>query len=127
MTHSDDDELQSAFEQLRDDDRARTPAPEFRAVWTYAESRARAIRRPRTMTPLWIAAAAGVVLALGLAFRGSRQPDATLDTGGATLSTWTSPTASLLNISGRALLAPPPILSSILDGAAPAPVPRKGD
>lgn len=135
MKQPDDDELRAAFDRLRNDDRTRKPAPEFRAVWDRAEARARTARRTRTMAPLWIAAAAVVVLAFGAAVRRHHDRDAAVvDDSTAlvqaalpSLSTWTPPTASLLNTSGRALLAPRPILSSILDGAAPAPVQRKGD
>jgi hypothetical protein len=50
-----------------------------------------------------------------------RRADATESSGGGntlSISTWKSPTASLLRTSGSEALAPPKVLSSILDGAS---------
>jgi hypothetical protein len=80
---------------------------------------------------VWIAAAAGIVLTVGIAIRETRQQgvgpyDRSAQSFGGddtvSISTWRSPTASLLRTSGSGLLAPPRILSSVLDGASRAAV-----
>lgn len=133
MNEPADDELRARFEQLRDDDLARVPS--FRASWDRAELRARTPRRGPGRALLWLAAAASVVLTVSVALRepGVREParvaaDSTPPEANVTpsISTWRSPTAGLLRTSGRDLLAPPSLLSSILGGVAPAPAQRKG-
>jgi hypothetical protein len=129
-----DDELQSRFDQLRAGDRARRP--EFRALLDRAESGARS-PRPTRPAVLWtVAAAAAIVLAVGIAIqRGGRDsaripPDASASAAPAAFAGprhWTSPTATLLRTPGREVLAPPSILSSVLDGITRMPVQPKGD
>lgn len=128
MNSPNDDELRADFEALRQEDDVR--APDFRAVL----SRPQAIDAPRRrrLHPLWIAAAAGVLLAVGIAFREAQhgtfgppaQATSSLDGDITSLTKWRSPTASLLRTSGSAALSAPRILSSILDGASHAAVQR---
>lgn len=123
MNFSSDDELRARFEALRSDDSDR--APDFHDI----VERARTLdaQRRHGVRPLWIVAAAGVVLAAGIAFQQARnhgvgrRADATGSPGGGatpSISTWKSPTASLLRTSGSEAFATPKVLSSILDGAS---------
>jgi hypothetical protein len=123
MNFSSDDELRVRFEALRSDDS--DGAPDFREML----ERARTLdaQRRRGVRPLWIVAAAGIVMAVGIALQqtrnrsAGRRADATDSSGGGntlSISTWKSPTASLLRTSGSEALAPPKVLSSILDGAS---------
>jgi hypothetical protein len=124
MNFSSDDELRARFQALRSDDSDR--APDFNDIL----QRARTLdaQRRRRVRPLWIVAAAGLVLAAGIAIQQTRnrgigrRADATDSSGGGdtpSISRWTSPTASLLRTSGSEALAAPKVLSSILDGASP--------
>jgi hypothetical protein len=122
MTNPSDDELRAPFDALRREDGSR--APGFRAV--LERERTIVSRRPFT-DPLWIAAAAVIVLAVGIAVRESRQRDAaraatiaSFDGSTPSITQWRSPTASLLRTPGTGVLAPPRIFSSILDGASRA-------
>ena len=134
MNQPGDAELRDRFSELRRLEGRR--APEFRTLWIGAAAAGRVTRRRRVPALLWLATAAGVVLATGVAIRRSHDRNQVLtDTASTpwragaaqTISTWRSPTEGFLRMSGSALLGPPSILSSILDGAAPASVPRKGD
>lgn len=124
MNFSSDDELRARFEALRSDDSDR--APDFHDI--VERARTLEAQRRRGVRPLWIVAAAGVVLAAGIAFQQTRnrgigrRADATDSSGGGdtlSISRWKSPTASLLRTSGSEALAAPKVLSSILDGASP--------
>jgi hypothetical protein len=126
MTLPDDDDLRARFDALRQADRARTP--DFRTVLDRAEV-AHASPRRRGQPLVWVAAAAGIVLAFGITLHQVRDRGADRHAGGVapssssdavSISTWTSPTASLLRTSGGEMLASPRLLSSILDGAARA-------
>jgi hypothetical protein len=122
-----DDDLRARFAELRNDDHAR--APDFGAVLTRAELRARTTAYPRIVRVAWIAAAAGIVFSAGILFQQSRGRDLVPPGSGqaATISTWTSPTADLLRTPGSELLAPPSLFSSILDGATGATIQPQGD
>jgi len=128
-----DDELRASFLELRDADAAR--APEFRSL---------AHRSPMAPPPTisgfaWrrrlplIMAAATALLVLGIAReigrRGREERVAAVLTSGVTppIVAWQSPTQGLLNISGRELLAPSPVLSSVLGARPYVPIQRKGD
>jgi hypothetical protein len=128
MNFSDDDELRAHFDALRRHDRDR--APDFRAMLDRARSTNSPARR-RAFSLIWIAAAAVMVLAVGIAVRETRQHGAgrydgsTGSFGGGdtvSISNWKSPTASLLHTSGSDVLASSKILSSVLDGASRAAV-----
>ena len=125
MTDTNDDELRVRFDVLRDHDRGVTP--EFRQLLEAAPGRSRSAGRGRVRSERWLAAAASIVIAALLAAqllnRGARArvPDATA------ISTWQSPTAGLLEMPVKELLAPPPLLSSVFDGVATMSVQSKTD
>jgi len=126
MMRTDEELLRAHFERLRAHDLAHTPA--FRAVVQDARARSTTVH-PR---PAWLAslaAAALVVLSLGIAIyqRRVEAPIANRGTPTVTITTWKSPTDGLLRISGQELFAPPSVLSSVLDGATRSALPRKGD
>ena len=115
-----DDELRDRFGVLRRADGVR--APEFPPVAqlrssTLAEA---AVHRSSTV---WLAAAAALVVGLVATQRFLATRDATAQS----LTSWQSPTNSLVPASGRAVLSPPPLLSSVLDGATTSALWRKGD
>lgn len=129
-----DDELRDRFRLLRDDDRAGAPA--FRETWDAAAGRT-PTTTPWRLNPVFaLAAAAGVLLAVGLAFRAARDRDSARQLADSTVSsplvaasitTWTSPTAGLLRTSGSELLGTPSLRTSILDRVVPAPVQPRGN
>ena len=93
MNFSSDDELRVRFEALRSDDS--DGAPDFREML----ERARTLdaQRRRGVHPLWIVAAAGIVMAVGIALQqtrsrsAGRRADATESSGGGntlSISTW---------------------------------------
>lgn len=125
MNDMNDDELRARFARLRDADRGNVPP--FGTLLERAEVRVRSVPRTRTLAPVWLAAAAVVVVATGVVLRRSNDRDRSSAPAATTISNWKSPTASLLRVSGRDLLAPPSILSSTLDGALRSPVKPKGD
>ena len=127
MIDREDDELRASFHQLRVDDVAR--APEFRTLFESAGSVAsRPARRFGSSRTLRIvAAAAGMVLVLGIAREISRRVRVTRAALVPAITTWTSPTQGLLRTSDRELLAPSPLLSSVLGATARAPIQRKGE
>jgi hypothetical protein len=123
MNFSSDGELRARFAALRAEDSDR--APGFRDIMERA--RTLDVQRRHGVRPLWMVAAAGIVLAVAIAFQqtrnrsAGRRADATNSSGGGdtpSISTWKSPTASLLRTSGSEALAAPRVLSSILDGAS---------
>ena len=121
-----DDELRARFEALRREEHGR--ARGFRTIL----DRPRPLDVPhrRRIHPLWIAAAAAVVLAVGITFREawhrgfdpSAEVASSFDEGTVSITHWRSPTASLLRTSASEALESPRILSSILDGASRAAV-----
>jgi hypothetical protein len=124
-----DEELRTSFSTLRQEDAHATPS--FQALVDGARShptmvvRRFAWRKLRALT----AAAAIIVIALVAAreiARRARPRASTLATA-ASITTWTSPTRGLLRTSSRELLAPSPVLRSVLGDITPLPVPRKGD
>jgi len=114
-----DDELRTRFRELRRVDTA--GAPGFPTVVDQAEAR-RARATPYRLPLVWLTAAAAVVVGLfATRFR------ATSDAAPPSITTWQSPTSSLVPASGRAVLSPPPLLSCVLDGATSSTIWRKGD
>ena len=131
MIEHEDDELRTSFRGLRDDDIAR--APDFHSLTQGAKAPVigtlAATRRWRRSVPL-IVAAATLLLVLGIARQISRHTHTSGAASSgtiATITTWRSPTQDLLRTSGRELLAPAPLLSSVLGDIPPVPIPRKGD
>jgi hypothetical protein len=123
-----DDDVRSHFDALRRDDQARTP--DFRSVLNRVEL-PRPVPLRRTRPLLWVAAAAGLMVSAGIALHEQRERAANRFTdsvalsatsNSASISTWKSPTASLLRTSGGEMLTAPRVLSSILDGATNAAV-----
>ena len=119
MTPTNDDELRERFEALRTADRARTP--DVQALLGTARASAHLATPSRTPVLIGLAAAAGIVLMIGIALRASHATAPSIEM-------WQSPTAGFLRTPGDELLrAAPSIESSVLDGAAPSMTPRKGD
>ena len=154
MSLLEDTDLKSRFVELREDDQG--CVPEFGAMWDRvkagkreAGSGKRATGRVATesgrveaggdpgagsarlvrLAAVWgaVAAAAGVLLMFGFTSRRWRDREASSIVMQPSISRWRSPTAGLLMVPGRELLAPRAILSSVLDGATRMPVQRKGD
>jgi len=115
-----DDELRARFRELRHEDGIRTP--EFQAVVDRAvDERAKATLH--RLPVVWLAAAAAVVVGLVV----TQRFHTTSDAAAQSITTWQSPTSSLVPASGRAVLSPPPLLSSVLDGATSSALWLKGD
>ncbi len=121
MTALSDHELRARFDALRAADER--DAPGLRAVLDRARrapaADARLMARRRLQVALSIAAA--LLLAVGVS-RISRRPAFVPPP----LSTWTSPTASLLHTPGSELLASPALLSSVLDQLTSMSPPHQG-
>jgi hypothetical protein len=124
VNHPDDDQLRARFDQLRDDDRASVPP--FHVQWDRVAAAVHSAPRRRRFSPVGLAAAAVLMLGAGIVVRRASDADR-FRTTPTTISGWTSPTASLLHTSGGDLFAPPPLLSSALDGVIQTPVTLKGE
>lgn len=111
-----DDELRARFGQLRDADGGDAPS-----VGTLV-SRAPVDRRATTARRAAVAIVAMCVVAGGsvLARQRSHRP-------APSVARWQSPTTSLVPTSGQSVLAPAPLLSSVLDGATTSTLWKKGD
>jgi hypothetical protein len=119
MNHPDDEQLRARFSALRDYDRE--SEPELRGMLDRARSRARSGTRAAARTLQWVAAAACLVLGAALLV-GKTRHDVAAPGPVSNLpveSDWQSPTAPLLETRVRALMAPPPLLSSVFDGVVP--------
>lgn len=112
-----DDALRACFRKLRDHDAANLP--DFSTL-----TRPRT-RRPATSPLVWLGAAACIVVVAGSAIQWTRDRTGRIEPSG--ITTWRSPTASLLDVSGRDILAPAPILSSVFDGVTRRSIVPKGD
>ncbi len=115
-----DDEFRARFRDLRRMDAA--GAPEFPTVVDQAEA-GRAKATPYRWPLVWLTAAAAVVVGLFA----TQRFRATSDAAAQSITTWQSPTNSLVPANGRAVLSPSPLLSSVLDGATSSTIWRKGD
>lgn len=113
-----DDELLDRFARLRDGDVERAPN------WRSLVARGPIDRRP---TPVRRAGAA--VIAAGVLIGGGVVARRALTERGPVLSMsgWQSPTASLVPTTEQSVLAPAPLLSSVLDGATTSTLWKKGD
>ena len=115
-----DDDLRARFGELRATDAA--TAPGLSAVLHLVRNQPRRLR-PRAAGLFLIGAAASIaaltfgVRQLGVQTR-AKQPVVTV---------WRSPTSSLMPANPQTVLAPPPLLSSVLDGATSSTIWRKGD
>lgn len=122
MNGGPDDGLRARFDALREADGRRVPA--FRAMLgrrAHASPPA-ALPRRAWLRALVLAAAAAIVLALGLTITPGRG-----DFAPQPLSTWTSPTASLLRTPGSDLLASPGLVASPLDQLITTLAQREGN
>jgi hypothetical protein len=127
MIEHEDDDLRACFHRLRDEDVARSP--EFRMLVDAAQSTVSRAAGPfSSRRPIrLLAAAAGIVLALGVGREITRRARAVRAGVVPSITTWRSPTQGLLRTSDRELLAPSPLLSSVLGAAARIPLQRKGE
>ncbi len=112
MTPTDDD-ITPRFEAMRRVDAA--AVPQLDALLARPASH----RRRRLALPVAVAAAAMIVLAVGIRYSASRTP--ITPTIEASILAWRSPTASLLHLPGNELLHTVPTLkSSLLRGTSPS-------
>jgi hypothetical protein len=119
MTSS-EDELRARFGELRAAEAA--AAPGLLAVMHGARRESR--RSPRRRTAMLLVGAAASIVAVTLVIRQVRLEAAAKL---ASVAAWRSPTTSLMPTTPHSVLAPPPLLSSVLDGATSSTLWRKGD
>ena len=114
MSEIKDDDLRRRFSTLRQQDQRHEP--QFREVLNRAELRGE--KAGSAPTWRWIAVAASIVIAAGVVITKARDRDdeRPVAIGVPAITSWQSPTAGLLQTPSRALLAPPPLLSSVFDG-----------
>jgi hypothetical protein len=124
MSDLNDEELRARFGALRKHDRA--TAPDFRQLLDYPEGTRRKTLAPVPSRIHWVAIAASLVLAAALVIGKSRQRNDARPGNRdiPSISTWQSPTAGLLNTPSRALIDPPPLLSSVFDGVTQTALPQ---
>jgi len=115
-----DDELRARFRELRRGDGA--GVPEFPAVVDRG-SGVPAKPSPYRLPVVWFAVAAAVVVGLVA----TQRFRATNEAAAQSITTWQSPTSSLVPTSGRVVLAPPSLFSSVLDASTSSALWRKGD
>ena len=115
-----DDELRARFGELRA--AQSVGAPSVSAVLNRAPHSSRPIARRTSVLLVFGAAASIGALMFAARQLGVRTP------ARETLATqWPSPTTSLMPVNPQSVLAPPPLLSSVLDGATSSTLWRKGD
>jgi hypothetical protein len=115
MSEMKDDDFRRRFGALKEQDRRHEP--QFREVLNRVELHGRDEAGSAT-TLRWIAAAACIVIVAGFAISEAhdRGDERLVPTEAPAITSWQSPTAGLLQTPSRALLAPPPLLSSVFDG-----------
>ncbi len=113
-------DLRARFESLREMEQA--SAPDFQDV-VEVKSAARIPTRRSAGAWVGLAAAAGVVVAAAMILQGPSRATSSTDR----VTSWQSPTTSLVPTNGQTVLAPPPLLSSVLDDATASTLWRKGD
>lgn len=115
-----DEELRARFGELRAAESS--AAPGVSAVLHRTRGAARpALRRTSVFL---LAGAAASVAAITFVVRQARIQASARQ---AAVTTWRSPTTSLMPGNPQTVLAPPPLLSSVLDGATTSTLWRKGD
>jgi hypothetical protein len=119
-----DRNLRQEFDALRESDRQ--SAPEFGTIWSRAKSVAEIGVSDTPPAIRWIPLAASVVIGGLLLFGAMRQKAISPKEPAVTptITTWQSPTDALLRTSGKTMLAPASIFSSVLDGVAAVAVSR---
>lgn len=115
-----DDQLRAQFGELRSAESA--AAPGLLAVLRRTRHESRPTRH-RAAVILLVGVAASIA-AITLAVRQVRLQTSAAQTA---LTGWRSPTTSLMPANPQSVLAPPPLLSSVLDGATTSTLWRKGD
>lgn len=120
-----DDQIRSGFADQRAHDRMGVPP--FDDVIMRPETATSATRR-RKARALWLAGTITVSMAAAaVAFGFIRQPGRRAVPRQPAVVAWRSPTASLIPASTQPVLAPAPLLSSVLDGATASTFWHKGD
>jgi hypothetical protein len=115
-----DDELRARFGELRAAESAASPGLSTVLHRARRESRP----SPRRRTAMLLVGAAASIVAIALVVRQVRLQVAAKQ---ASVAVWHSPTTSLMPANPQSVLAPPPLLSSVLDGATSSTLWRKGD
>jgi hypothetical protein len=114
-----DHELRARFGELRDADGAGAPDVSGVVARTPIDRRATIARRSGAML---LAVAAVVLIGVVVA----RRPRA-VDGSSVSITNWKSPTTILIPTTRQSMLAPDPLLSSVLDGATASTLWHKGD
>jgi hypothetical protein len=119
-----DHDLKKAFDALRQSER--DSAPSFDAVWRRAKATAEPEQRESRSVVRWVPLAASVIIGALLLFALEREktPRLIRDARVPAISTWQSPTASLLRSPTQFLTTSTSVMSSVLDGVATA-IPTK--
>jgi hypothetical protein len=112
-----DHELRARFAEMRESDGARVPGLAGLVARTPIAQRATNARR-------FVVAIAAVTVVIGGGVLARR---AAVDAPDESTARWQSPTTSLVPNSGQSVLAPAPLLSSVLDGATTSTLWKKGD
>jgi len=115
-----DDELRARFSELRAAESVEAPGLSTVLHRARRESRPSSNRR----TTMLLVGAAASIVAITLVVRRIRLQAAARQ---ASVAVWRSPTTSLMPANPQSVLAPPPLLSSVLDGATTSTLWRKGD
>ena len=124
MNQFEDAELRALFAELREHDGV--SCPEFDAMGRRAGTGRHRLPSARAAA-MWVTAAACLLAGIGFIVKPWRSRETTRLVSAPSISTWRSPTAALLRTPARDLLAPRPILSSVLDGTTRIPIQTKGD
>ena len=115
------DDLRARFGELRSAESA--AAPDLSSV--LRRVRREPLRASRHAAPVALVAAAAAIAALTLVVVRQRRFETPAKRP--SIATWRSPTLSLVPATSQSVLAPPPLLSSVLDGATTSTLWRKGD
>jgi hypothetical protein len=124
MNDISDDELVERFSSLRNNDAH--SEPEFGALLDRSRSHQQVRSRGVAPAARWVTAAATIVIAAALLF-GRRRESGNRATTAAPMGDWQSPTVGLLETHVQGLIAPPPLLSSVLDGVVHPTLPQTTD
>ena len=115
-----DDELRAQFSELRAAESAEAPGLSTVLHRARRESRL----SPHRRTAMLLVGAAASIAAISFVIHQVRLQAAAEQ---ASVGVWHSPTTSLMPGNPQTVLAPPPLLSSVLDGATTSTLWRKGD
>ena len=115
-----DDELHARFSELRAAESAAAPG----LSTVLHRARRKSHPSPHRRTAMLLVGAAASIAGIALVVRQVRLQAAATQPS---ITAWQSPTMSLMPATPRSVLAPPPLLSSVLDGATSSTLWRKGD